>query len=361
MVARIELDIDGARVDVPALWLRLQCRCPECEVGGVGERWVLPTAEPAEARPVTITANPGSLEVVWPSGHRSVFEEDDLARFVDMSRRRTAEPVRTWSGDHSPHLVDHATALADPSVAVDALDVFAAEGVMIVTGMPEGRGSVERFLASMGAGLRHVPFGRIHEVEYVPGGYNVALTSDALPPHTDLASYSWPPSGQALHMLRNDAAGGDSIVLDGWNALEELRSEDPAGFAVLAEVAVPHRIFSGTGETYARQPIVRTDPDGTVVGIRYSNQTLQPLPLDEPRIDEWYRAYRRLTTMIMDPARQHRRRLDAGDMLVVHGHRVLHGRTAFSGEEASRHLQTAYFEFDDLLATRDRLSGAARS
>ena len=42
-------------------------------------------------------------------------------------------------------------------------------------------------------------------------GYNVAHTSMSLPPHNDFASYSWPPSVQALHMLANETPGGESL------------------------------------------------------------------------------------------------------------------------------------------------------
>jgi len=39
-------------------------------------------------------------------------------------------------------------------------------------------------------------------------GYNVASTNLELPSHTDLPSYSWPPSVQALHMLVNETEHG---------------------------------------------------------------------------------------------------------------------------------------------------------
>jgi gamma-butyrobetaine dioxygenase len=79
---------------------------------------------------------------------------------------------------------------------------------------------------------------------------------------------------------------------------------------------------------------------------------------EEPRYDLWLDGYLHLTELLTDPARQRRFRLDAGDALFVHGHRVLHGRTAFVAD-GRRHLQDCYFDFDDVLANADRLAGRA--
>ena len=197
-------------------------------------------------------------------------------------------------------------------------------------------GEIGRFLDRLGVAVRQTPFDRVHDVRSSLNGYSIAETTDALPEN------------------------GDSILIDGWRLLEDLRREDPSAFDVLAAVPVPHRLHSETGETFARQPLIRLDPAGEIIGVRYSNHTLQPLPLDQPRLDEWYRAYRDLGLRLTDFRNQLHLRLDEGDMFMMHGQRILHGRTAFSGDEDSRHVQDSYFELDDFLAVRDRLTGEAR-
>ena len=360
MSTPISIPADGATITVPAVWLRLQCPCAECFVPGIGERRVRLHELPVDLSPTSVCRDDaGSVTVVWPDDHRSHYAPDLLARLVTASTRRPpTEPV-LWDGDHAIATVDHDTFWADLVRRTDALEHLRDEGTIVVTAMPTESGEVGRFLQGLGAAIREVPFARIHDITFSLDGYNIAFTADPLPPHTDLASYSWPPSGQLLHMLHNNAEGGHSIVVDGWNVVEGLRRDDPEAFAVLATTPVPHRIYSESGETFARQPIIRLDHAGAVTGVRYSNQTLQPLPLDEPQIDAWYAAYRELSARVCDPANQATRRLAAGDMLVVNGHRVLHGRTGFGGEEVHRHLQDAYFEFDDVMAHLDRLRGEA--
>lgn len=44
-------------------------------------------------------------------------------------------------------------------------------------------------------------------------------------------------------------------------------------------------------------------------------------------------------------------------MQMVHGHRLLHGRTAFDLSSGRRHLQDTYFEMDDVLSLLARMSG----
>jgi len=47
----------------------------------------------------------------------------------------------------------------------------------------------------------------------------------------------------------------------------------------------------------------------------------------------------------------------SGDLLTVHGHRVMHGRLAFEPTSGDRHLQDVYMEYDDLMARRRVLLG----
>ena len=190
-------------------------------------------------------------------------------------------------------------------------------------------------------------FARIHDVRVDPSGYNVAHTSIALPPHNDFASYSWPPSVQALHMLINEAKGGEPVIVDGWQVLTRLRNEQPAHFQALCDMPVPFREFDDDTETYAVEPIIRCDCDGNFVALRFSNQLMQTLDPEQSGVVDFYRAYHALCILVTDDAFRTTFRLEGGDILVVAAHRVLHGREAFE-PTGRRHLQDAYFELDNV-------------
>ncbi len=74
------------------------------------------------------------------------------------------------------------------------------------------------------------------------------------------------------------------------------------------------------------------------------------MPADQ--VDPFYATYRRLGRMLDDPAYRVEFRTKGGDLVTVHGHRVLHGRKAFDPASGARHLQDGYMEWDDLMARR---------
>jgi gamma-butyrobetaine dioxygenase len=282
------------------------------------------------------------LTLVWPDGHESRYDGADI-RGLRESRRSSWQG---WDADYSPRRYRFDEFLDGDRVAAIAIREFLDTGAMILERAPTEPGTLERLAPRLGP-IREVLFARIHDVQVDPGGYNVAHTSIALPPHNDFASYSWPPSVQALHMLVNEATGGESVIVDGWQVLTYLRDEQPAYFEALSNTPVPFREFDDDNETYAVEPIIRCDCEGNFVALRFSNQLMQVLDPERSGVADFYRAYHALCILITDDAFRATFRLEGGDILVVAAHRVLHGRESFQ-PTGRRHLQDAYFELDNV-------------
>lgn len=331
----------GRSTVLPNLWLRDNCGCAECRVEQTDEKKFLVSSVPVDLEPVAVTLVDDRLHVSWPDGHISVFNGDELRAFGAAQRNSR----RTWPEGFQPRRCDYNAFLSDDGIAADALDVFLADGVMIIDAAPTVPGTLEELAPRLGP-VREVLFDRIHNVTVDPSGYNVAHTPMALPPHNDFASYTWPPSVQALHMLANETVGGESIIVDGWAVLQAFREQRPDDFAVLREVPVPFREFDENTETFAAEPIIRCDANDEIAGLRFSNQLMQAIDPNDPRAVPFYRAYHALCRQLTDPASCVSFRLDAGQVLVVAAHRVLHGRMAFE-PGGRRHLQDAYFELDN--------------
>lgn len=344
---------DGTMIDVPAIWLRDNCPCPECKVIATSERRKLIATEPLHLAPVSVEIDSSGVTVDW-GAHVSHYSLDWYRAIQLDLQRQAIAPVR-WSCDLSMPTFRYAdldeTSDAERSVVVDFLTRFAQYGVALVTGVPTSPGESERFVARW-APIRELPFGRVHDVYVDPGGYNIAHTFEALPPHNDFASCEWPPSGQGLHMLVNEAEGGESVVVDGWHIADQL---EPEHLEILSSFPVPFRQFDRGAETWTRAPLVRRRADGSVCHLRYSNQLMQPLDPSAPGIVGFYEAYHRLSELILREENQHRFRLEPGHLLVVHGHRILHGRTEYD-PTARRHLQDVYFEFEDIVNQLFRLA-----
>ncbi len=345
------------------VWLRDNCGCRVCRDPQSGERALFSAdirddISPVSAR-VELRGVTPFLEVLWNDGHASSYAVPWLLERDYSTRSR--RPVR-----HEPVLWD-ATLSAVPTFEHDHvvgttqgqiayLEAVHDLGVAVVRNTPSVDGEVARFAEKIGY-VRETAFERIHNVRHDPAGYNVAHTPVELKPHTDLPSYHWPPSIQLLHFLVNEADGGESTVTDGWAVAADLRRDDPEAFDTLCRVPVTYQLYSDAEDTYATAPMIQLDTDGNVRTFRFSNQLAQPLDASFEEVGAFYDAYRTLGRMIDGPRYKAVFKAESGDLLTVHGHRVMHGRLAFDPTSGARHLQDVYMEYDDLIARRRVLTG----
>jgi gamma-butyrobetaine dioxygenase len=343
------------------VWLRDNCPCAQCRIDETGERRLFTADIPDGIAPRSASLDePGRLAIAWNDGHESTFSTAWLARYDEGQARRGGRRTETvlWGAELAealprfPH--DAVVNTVDGQLAY--LDAMAAYGVAIVTGAPSKPGQVESFAETIGH-VREVAFERVHNVEHDPAGYNAAHTAGELKPHTDLPSYHWPPSVQLLHFLTNQTTGGETVLVDGWRVLSELRRDDSEAFQVLASVPVDFQLFSEHEDTQACAPMVTLDAEGNVATFRFSNQLALPLDAPFDEVGPFYRAYRKLGRMLTDDAYRVEFPTDDGDLITVHGHRVLHGRLPYDPSSGARHLQDVYMEYDDLMARRRVLRG----
>ena len=337
---------DGTTTRLPHLWLRHNCDCDRCMVRQTGEKRFQIFTAPPDLKPTSVrfegSGDAQAIAVAWPDGHQSRFSSRDLRGLLQP----VPQPLRHWGRGFLPHRVDFGDFLGDDHAAAAFIEEFLSAGVCLLTNGPTQPNALERLAPRLGP-VREVLFERIHNVKVDPVGYNIAHTREYVPPHNDMVSYAWPPSVQALHMLANECEGGDTGIVDGFAVLERFRCEQPAMFEVLCAVPVPFRQFDADNETSATAPTVELDTAGEVRMLRFSNQLMQRIPLCEPRLAEFYCAFRELAARLNAPAEMARLRLDAGQVLLTAGHRVLHARTPIAGL-GRRHLQDAYFEHDNM-------------
>lgn len=349
----------GQELTLPAIWLRDNCVCNQCRIAATGEhRYFLGRIDELPSA-TSVGVGDASLVLSWSDDHISHFTRDDLARLLHIADR-THIVAELWADDFVPDQFSRTDILNDTATRLDFFHTAMRDGMAIVTDMPSESGECIRFLEALKIPIRDTPFDRVHDVFFRADGYNVAHTDEALPPHNDFASYSWPPSGQLLHMLVNEVAGGEWVNVDGFKVLAELWKTDPEAVEVLAQVPVAFREHADYAESWTRAPIVRIDGQGNIIGLRFSNQLMQPMSPFEPRVHEFYEAYHLLAKAVNDPGNQLVFPSTAGTMQFVHAHRVLHARRAFDGSSGARHLQDTYFDFDDVASLAALTSGDAR-
>lgn len=335
------------------VWLRDNCACSQCRVHQSGERALFTASIPDDIAPVSAQLGEQSgnaLEISWNDGHRSRF---DLAWLLahDYSTPHASRPEPVlWNATlQGVPTFRYEDVIGTTQGQIGYLEAVRDYGVAVVSGTPSVSGEVERFAQTLGH-VRETAFERIHNVRHDPLGYNVAHTPVELKPHTDLPSYHWPPSIQLLHFLVNEASGGETTVTDGWAVLADLRAHHPEDFDILTRVPVTYQLFSSDEDTRASAPMIQLDATGRVQTFRFSNQLAQPLSASFDQVAAFYAAYRRLGRMIDGDKYKVCFKTASGDLVTVHGHRVLHGRLAFDPASGGRHLQDVYMEYDDLMS-----------
>jgi alpha-ketoglutarate-dependent taurine dioxygenase/DUF971 family protein len=342
------------------VWLRDNCWCDECRVAQSGERRLFTADIPDDIAPVEqgLDVDETALRVAWNDGHHSSYDLTWLDVHDYSNRSDRVDPrVTHWGSTlSSVPRFEHDEVKADPNVQMAYLQAVREYGAAIVSNTPSVDGEVERFAESIGH-VRETAFERVHNVRHDPQGYNVAHTSLELKPHSDLPSYHWPPSIQLLHFLVNETTGGETVLVDGWAVLNDLRRDNPAAFDTLCRVPVTFQLFSDDEDTRATAPIVQLDTAGRIQIFRFSNQLALPLDAAFTDVGDFYDAYRTLGRMIDSDAYRLQFKTESGDLLTVHSHRVLHGRKAFDPASGARHLQDVYMEYDDLMDRLNVLSG----
>lgn len=155
-------------------------------------------------------------------------------------------------------------------------------------------------------------------IRAVPGGRSFSSGRMAAPLHSDSQTFlGAPPHVQVMACGSAAEDGGEGLYLDTWALLERIEREDPELLADL--FTVPRRL-----------PFVFGDVFGPTVSVRGGSlvftHTARPVPGDGV-------AARLAPRLASGPAIEVR--AGAGDLVLIHNHRLLHGRRAFEDERRS--------------------------
>jgi gamma-butyrobetaine dioxygenase len=342
----------GTRCLLPAIWLRHNCQCTACRHPN-GQRLVefLDIPEDIAPRTVRLMAD-GGLEVAWNGdGHVSAFSAAWLAAHSLAPAARAARRPRPvlWGAELADAIprADWQELCRSADAERRALQAIVDFGFLILSNVPPKSGAV----VEVGNRLGHVRvtnYGVHFDVRSVPKPNNLAYTAVALGVHTDNPYRDPTPGLQLLHCLEADAPGGDTILVDGFKAAEDLRAQDPTAFSLLSWLPVDFRFADAEADLATRVPIISVDSEGYLTAVHFNNRSMAPLDAPEDMIVPWYDAYRRFASLLRRPEAELTLRLAPGDLMVMSNVRTMHGRTAFDVNAGRRHLQGCYVDLDGL-------------
>ncbi len=350
---------DGCVARFHAIWLRDNAQDPATRDAGSGQRKVtVLDLDPNIAVARAGLTDAGALQVTFaPGRHQASFESAWLRDRI-YDRPRSDRPgwtrpwIRRWDGrlmDRLPR-ASHRAVTTKTDALAGWLDSVRRYGFSILTDVPAEPGAIERVVALFGY-VRETNYGRTFDVRTEVDPVNLAYTGLPLQVHTDNPYRDPVPTLQLLHCLDSDAGGGDSVVVDGFEAVAHLAREAPDTLALLARHSVPFA-FTRDNATHlaARGPMIELSPEGELKAVRFNNRSAAPFDLPYEAMADFYAAYRRFAAILERPTLAVTFKLAAGDLFVVDNRRVLHGRTGYAGA-GTRHLQGCYADIDSLLST----------
>ena len=150
-------------------------------------------------------------------------------------------------------------------------------------------------------------------IRAIPGGRSFSSGTMAAPFHSDSQMcLGVPPHVQLMACRRPAESGGENLYFDTWPLLGRIEGEAPDLFG---------RLF----ETSRRIPFVFGDVFGPTVSVRGGSLVFTHSAIPEEGDD----VARDLRSFV-ESAPPIEVRAEAGDVVAIHNHRVLHGRRAFS-------------------------------
>ncbi len=325
-----------------------------------GERTLDSAELPDELAVVSAGLVDGVLRVRWR-------DDDRVSRYPLEWLRRHAYATDRIAAPRPPSQVtalEIAGARAPAAIAPDLLARLALHGAAVVRRehpSPEAETEAESevwiaALAAHGLQIVGTHFGRIEDLRTDnttnENTDQLGYTDSAIDLHTDQPFLEAPPRYQLLQGIRDADKGGNTVLADGEAAFRYLQSLDRDAADLLTSTRISFHRKQKNFEREVISPIVSIR-DGRVF-VRSSYFTEAPYQIAFDRMAAWYRAHDQFVRILRDPQNHYAFRIRPGDVLVYDNHRMLHGRTAFSG---ARWIRGVYFNAPRTASSDDDTSG----
>ena len=341
------VDISGNPRRYHFLWLRDNSPASRSRNG---QRLHESNALDPDVRPTSFEHSGQELKVVWNDDTASAYPVEFLSKWAYDSPGDSESKVVQWHGHLGDRIRrhDYATVCAESGARKAWLADVERYGFSLMRDVPLAEETIFEVVGLFGF-VRETNYGRLFEVRTEEFPSNLAYSPVPLSVHTDNPYRDPCPTLQILHCLVQSDEGGITALVDGFDAADRLRKEDPAAFELLTTNDVSFHYETDDACLDNSGPIIALDAAGKPRRIRINNRSMEPLQLDFDRVVPFYNALFKFRNFLEDDLSQYQFHMHAGDLLVLDNERILHGRV---GEViGARHLQGCYADRDGLLST----------
>ncbi|KAK7086511.1 Gamma-butyrobetaine dioxygenase [Halocaridina rubra] len=358
---------DGTESDIPYVWLRDNCRCPDCyNQEAMGRKYLLTDLQ-VDVQASDIQSNDTTLKIQWNNGHVSEYPSEWLhARaFTPKARalRRNvyALPKEPWGADHRLKEFDYESMKKDDRILLDWLLTMETKGSAMLKNVPNRDIAGPEMIEHI-AFVKQSHYGPHSPVINRPNTNNVAFTNAKLGMHNDLPQYEQMPGIIFIHCVEQHiGTGGESVITDGLFAAEILRKQHPEYFDILTKTDSyfwdkGHANFDWEmAEFYkiSRMPIITVDNNKQVKQIAVNNAIRDSyIDLPPEKVKPFYSAMKVFNDILYENSVVFK--MDSGDMMTLDNIRCLHGREGYEAF-SKRHVESSYLDWDEARCRRRKI------
>ena len=351
---KIELDENkiyfnngSAKKEIHPFWLRERVDGEEFLDKGTQQRLFDPTTLNNEISINTAIINEKFLEINFNDGVKSKLDIDKLA--LEFSNEDTVIKSITkikWNSTlKNIKNFKYQDNFFDSKEMHDLLVSFYKYGFVIIKNIPTNKNFIVKFANSIGS-VRRTNFGEFFDVKSKPDPNDLAYTSLGLSPHTDNPYRNPVPCIQLLHCIESEVTGGLSTLVDGFTVTEDLKKENLEFYKILSEVKVRFKFIDKDVVLEDWSELIKLDDDKNFKQVRFSPRLDYVPMLDKEKLDQYYKARKRLSEMYNSKKYRIEFKLAPKDLMMMDNYRLLHGRTSYEVKEGNRFLQGCYIDYD---------------
>ncbi|PQE12907.1 trimethyllysine dioxygenase protein [Rutstroemia sp. NJR-2017a BBW] len=243
-----------------------------------------------------------------------------------------------WTADsikENPPSVQYDEVMANDAGVGRWIRMIREFGFCFVDGVPVCPHKTQELLERISF-VRHTHYGGFYDFTSDLTMKDTAYTSEAIGPHTDTTYFTDPVRLQMFHLLSHeDGVGGESLLVDGYKAAEELGSRDRE---ILSYYAISWHASGNDGITITPSqgfPIISSKR--APVQIRWNNADRRTV---NPRVfEKWAGSAKAFNNIVNDPKMQYWEQLRPGRALINNDdYRSRYLNTIYPRDEVIRHI-----------------------
>ncbi|KAK8157117.1 hypothetical protein IWX90DRAFT_441694 [Phyllosticta citrichinensis] len=349
------VDGNGVCRTVPAIWLRDSCQCMKCVHPVTRQREIDTFSIPSKIIIIKADVTDDEIRVLFSDGHESTFKPEALVARLSLDHEWSAR-----QGDHDPILwgyeikekppmVDYDKVMASDEGVKEWTYLIKRYGFCYVDGCPVSPEATQELLERISF-IRYTHYGGFWDFTADMASNDTAYTNLGLDAHTDTTYFTDPARLQMFHLLSHEGGeGGASLLVDGFKVAMDLHKRNNAYYEVLSRFkSYGHASGNNGNSIFPLEPQPAFTHHGRqLVQIRWNNYDRDGLQPPVESWPHWYMGAKKWNQLLKSPVNEYWEQLKPGRPLIFDNWRVLHGRSAFTGQ---RRLCGGYINGDDFLA-----------